>query len=170
MATLSIVIPVFNEEESVGELTDRLRKLAASLSGSVDTEVVFVDDHSTDNTPKLLAAICEDTPSFKFIRLSRNSGSHVAIIAGLSLCTGAAGVFLAADLQDPPELIEQMLSKWNEGNDVVWAVREGREGVSSFSVFLSNLFYKIFNNSSSVRFPPPERISLYWIERLSMGL
>lgn len=154
MHKLSIVIPVFNEPESVGELTNRLKNLIASLPGNIDVEVVFVDDHSTDGTPKLLGDICTANPSFKFIRLSRNSGSHVAIIAGLSLCSGDSAVFLAADLQDPPELIAEMLAKWMDGDDVVWAVRDTREGVSAFSLFLSNLFYKIFNNFSSVSLPP----------------
>jgi dolichol-phosphate mannosyltransferase len=116
-------------------------------------EFIFIDDHSTDETPKLLKQIATEHSFVKFIRLSRNSGSHVAIIAGMSHANGDAAVFLAADLQDPPEMIAQMFEKWQEGFDVVWAVRTERPGISKISLFLSNSFYYLLNRMTNMKFP-----------------
>lgn len=91
---------------------------------------------------------------FRYARLARNSGSHVAILAGLGQARGRCAVFLAADLQDPPELILQMLEVWRRGHHVVWAVREEREGVSSLDVFLANRFYRLLNLLGEVNLPP----------------
>lgn len=150
---LSVVIPVFNEEAVLPVLVERLRSVVVRLSPLV-TEVIFVDDHSADRSVELLKEICWEERQFRFIRLARNSGSHVAILAGLAQARGRCAVFLAADLQDPPELILQMLELWRAGHHVVWAVREEREGVSKTDVFLANTFYRLLNLLGEVNLPP----------------
>jgi dolichol-phosphate mannosyltransferase len=150
---VSIVIPMYNEEESIPALLERLEAFCGTLR-DVHVEVVFVDDHSKDATPRMLAQACQANPMYRYLRLSRNSGSHIAIIAGLEFAKGDCAVFLAADLQDPPELIPQMIKEWREGNHVVWAVRERREGVSVSEQLFSRTFYWLMNRFSQVSLPP----------------
>jgi polyisoprenyl-phosphate glycosyltransferase len=153
MKLLSIVIPCYNEVEGLPSLVARLDALIARLNEKVNVEVIVVDDHSNDGSNILLKKLCSESSYLKFIRLSRNSGSHVAIIAGMKYCKGDAAVFLAADLQDPPELVLDMITKWNEGFDVIWAVRADRIGVSRTSVFFSNMFYRLLNSMTEIHFP-----------------
>ena len=150
---LTIVIPVFNEEAVLPTLFERLSAFTEQLVPLV-TEVVLVDDHSADRSTELLREICRNDPRFRYVRLAKNSGSHVAILAGLAQTRSACAVFLAADLQDPPELILQMLDLWRAGNQVVWAVREERQGVSTIEIFLSHLFYRLLNLLGEVNLPP----------------
>ena len=151
---LSIIIPVFNEEASLPHLTPRLDALIERLRENIKVEVWLVDDHSTDQTPDLLRDICANHPDYHFIRLAANSGSHIAILAGLQQCKGDCAVMLAADLQDPPELIPEMLSHWRTRKHVVWAVRDEREGLSRTEIFMANLFYRLLNTFSEVKLPP----------------
>lgn len=151
---LSIIIPVFNEEESLPHLTPRLDALIALLEGNIAVEVWLIDDHSTDKTSLLLCEICENNAAYHSIRLAANSGSHVAILAGLKQCQGDCAVILAADLQDPPELIPELLQHWRKNNHVVWAVRSEREGLSRTEIFMANLFYRLLNTFSEVKLPP----------------
>ncbi|MEO6669104.1 MAG: glycosyltransferase family 2 protein [Ferruginibacter sp.] len=151
---LSIVIPFFNEEQSVHELLLRLDAVVLKMAATIAVELILVDDHSSDKTPVMLKAFCQTKPYSKYLRLSKNSGSHIAIISGMSICSGDCAVFLASDLQDPPELIEKMLQFWNDGADVVWAVRKSVEGISISTSFFSKLFYRLVNSSSSVKLPP----------------
>jgi len=153
MKLLSLVIPCYNEAIGIPALISRLLEMKKGLEGVADVEFIFIDDHSTDETPRLLKQIATEHSFVKFIRLSRNSGSHVAIIAGMSHANGDAAVFLAADLQDPPEMIAQMFEKWQEGFDVVWAVRTERPGISKISLFLSNSFYYLLNRMTNMKFP-----------------
>ena len=153
MKLLSLVIPCYNEAIGIPALISRLLEMKKGLEGVADVEFIFIDDHSTDETPKLLKQIATEHSFVKFIRLSRNSGSHVAIIAGMWHAKGDAAVFLAADLQDPPEMIAQMFGKWQEGFDVVWAVRTERPGISKISLFLSNSFYYLLNRMTNMKFP-----------------
>jgi glycosyltransferase involved in cell wall biosynthesis len=150
---LSIVVPAFNEEAAVPVLLDRLRGLCDSLS-PLAVELILVDDHSSDRTGELLKSASHSDARIRYIRLAKNCGSHIAILAGLGQACGRSAVFLAADLQDPPELIPRMLELWRSGHQVVWAVREEREGVSKFDVFLSNLFYRLLNLMGEVNLPP----------------
>ena len=150
---LSIVIPVYNEEAVLPALRERLCGFVEQLS-PLGTEIILVDDHSGDGSPQILREWCEQNPIFRYARLAKNCGSHTAVIAGLSRARGQCAVFLAADLQDPPELILRMLDLWRRGNHVVWAVREQREGVSTFDVALANLFYRLLNLLGEVNLPP----------------
>jgi len=151
--SLSIVIPVFNEEDVIPALVDRLRSCTDRLAPLV-TEIILVDDHSSDRSPELLREISRGDPRFRYARLAKNSGSHIAILAGLGQARGDCAVFLAADLQDPPELILQMLDLWRSGHHIVWAVREERAGVSKLDVLLSNTFYGLLNFLGEVNLPP----------------
>ncbi len=151
--SLSIVFPVFNEEAVLPALVERLCSFAELLTPLV-TEIILVDDHSADRSPLLLKELCQRDSRFRYARLARNSGSHVAILAGLAQARGECSVFLAADLQDPPELILQMLELWRAGHHVVWAVRDEREGTSRADLFLSNTFYRLLNLLGEVNLPP----------------
>jgi dolichol-phosphate mannosyltransferase len=150
---LSIVIPVFNEEAALPALVQRLRALFDHLA-PLEAEIILVDDHSADRSQELLKEICRLDSRFRYARLARNCGSHVAILAGLARARGECSVFLAADLQDPPELILQMLDLWRGGHHVVWAVREERKGVSKTDLFLANTFYRLLNLLGEVNLPP----------------
>ena len=150
---LSIVIPVFNEEAVIPTLVARLRGIMDRLS-PLEVEIVLMDDHSSDRTSEMLREVSRRDPAFRHARLAKNSGSHVAILAGLAEARGQSAVFLAADLQDPPELIPRMLEMWRGGSHVVWAVREEREGVSRVDVFLSNAFYRLLTLMGEVNLPP----------------
>jgi dolichol-phosphate mannosyltransferase len=149
---LSVVIPCFNEADGILALMDRLLAMRQGLAAA-SVEFIFVDDHSTDSTPQMLRDLASQYDFVKFLRLSKNSGSHIAIIAGMANSRGDAAVFLAADLQDPPEMIGTMLAKWSEGYDVVWAVRQERQGVSKTSLFFSRMFYYFLNRMTNMRFP-----------------
>jgi glycosyltransferase involved in cell wall biosynthesis len=150
---LSIVIPVFNEEAAIPALVARLREILDRLA-PLEVEILLMDDHSSDRSAEILRDLNRRDPRFRYARLAKNSGSHIAILAGLAEARGESAVFLAADLQDPPELIPRMLDLWRGGNQVVWAVREEREGVSRFDVFLSNAFYRLLNLMGEVNLPP----------------
>ncbi len=153
MKLISLVIPCYNEAEGLHTLMLRLDAVVEMLKSEVNVEVIMVDDHSIDGSNVILKQLCADRDYLKFIRLSRNSGSHIAIIAGMKYCKGDAAVFLAADLQDPPELVSEMLVKWRDGYDVIWAVRAERRGVSRISVFFSNMFYRLLNKMTEIHFP-----------------
>ena len=150
---LSIVIPAYNEAEMIPALLTRIQQVLETLAG-VSVEVIFVDDHSTDETPVLLRQACAGEPRFRWLRLSANRGSHIAIFAGLEYASGDCAVFLAADLQDPPELIKELLLKWREGYRVVWAVRERRDDISFVNEALANAFYFLLNRFGNVRLAP----------------
>lgn len=151
---ISLIIPVYNESEGLPDLFARLDRLQRSLAERIQVEIILVDDHSADASGLLIKEACMQRTNYKYLRLSRNSGSHIAIISGLSKASGDCMVFLAADLQDPPELIVQLLDKWKEGNDVVWAVRKSIEGIPMSTSLFSKLFYWLMNAASSVKLPP----------------
>jgi glycosyltransferase involved in cell wall biosynthesis len=147
--SLAIVVPVFNEEESLPALFLALEALRARLV-SVEIRIVFVDDHSDDLTTNLLRKYCSDTRGADFLRLSRRSGSHVAVLAGLSHCHEDCAAFIAADLQDPPELLPRMVSLIQEGNDVVWAARDNDASQGWTDAAASRLFHKLLQRFSNL--------------------
>jgi dolichol-phosphate mannosyltransferase len=150
--TFSIVVAAFNEEGNIPLLYQRIVALDWKVLG-LSPEFVFVDDHSTDGTAAILAGLAARDPRVKVLRFSKNFGSHKAFSAGLENCTGHAAVILAADLQDPPEVIPQLIAKWREGAKVVWAVRAEREGESAATKVLSRAYYYLMRRFSDV--PPP---------------
>jgi len=147
---ISIVIPVLNEEDNLPELQRRLLK--ASEIWEENFEVVFVDDGSTDHTPVLLRGFYEADSRFKVLRLSRNFGHQVAISAGLEYATGDAVAIMDADLQDGPDELAQLLTKWREGYEVVYAVRRRRKE-NVFKQIAYWAFYRLLAWASSVRIP-----------------
>jgi dolichol-phosphate mannosyltransferase len=147
--SLAIVVPVFNEEESLPALFLALEALHARLV-KVEMRIVFVDDHSDDSTTSLLRDHCSRTSGADFLRLSRRSGSHIAVLAGLSHCHEDCAAFIAADLQDPPELLPRMLDLIQEGNDVVWAARENDDNKGWLDAAASRLFHKLLQRFSNL--------------------
>ena len=139
--SLAIVIPVYNEDAVIEVLFDELRSFKKSVA--YDVRVIFVDDNSSDESSRILRETAEAEPWFSYLRLSRRSGSHLAIIAGLSYCNSDCAVFLAADLQDPISLVPEMIDLCSQGNDIVWGNRDGRDGQSWFEHYSSFLFYKM---------------------------
>ncbi len=124
---LSIIIPAFNEEACLPELMRALEAAIGGVLGFHQVEVVVVDDHSRDATPRLLAEYAQLYPWLKYIRLMKNSGSHVAIFAGLSVCTGEAAFIMGADLQDPPEIIPAFIEEHTRGSAIVLGERAKRD-------------------------------------------
>jgi dolichol-phosphate mannosyltransferase len=121
---LSVVVPVFNNETTLVELHRRVREVAAPLG---TFELILVDDGSADDSAEVARAICDGDPAVRFIRLSRNFGQQAALSAGLDAARGSAVVMMDADLQDPPELIAELVRRWRDGNDVVCALRRNRK-------------------------------------------
>lgn len=150
---LSIIVPCYNEEEVVNETYRRL-KAVLQESGLRDHELIFINDGSRDRTLPLLRAIAEKDPLVVVLSFSRNFGHQPAVTAGLHRCTGDAAVIIDADLQDPPELIPQMVQKMlDEEAGVVYAVRDERKGETFFKRFTASLFYRLINGLSDVPLP-----------------
>jgi glycosyltransferase involved in cell wall biosynthesis len=147
---LSVVAPVFNEEGTVDELH---RRLTAALTPLGEYEIVIVDDGSSDGTWDRLRALAAGGTHLRLVRLSRNFGHQVALTAGLDAARGDAIVCIDGDLQDPPEVIPELVAKWREGYDVVYAVRESRKGESRFKLATASLFYRGINRMSSIEIP-----------------
>jgi len=145
------VLPIYNEEQTVPELLRRLGLLVEQLDG--ETEVIFVDDGSSDSTYELLVAAREQDPRFKLLRLSRNFGHQIAVTAGLDVASGDAVIVMDADLQDPPEVALELAARWRDGYDVVYAVREDRQGESRFKRATASGFYRLFKRVSDVDVP-----------------
>ncbi|MEA2472625.1 MAG: polyisoprenyl-phosphate glycosyltransferase [Thermoleophilaceae bacterium] len=140
MGLVSVVAPMFDEEETVEAFYDRVRR---ALDG-VRFELILVDDASRDKTPALLDRLADSDPRVKVLHLSRNFGHQAAITAGLEHASGDAVVMLDGDLQDPPEVIPEMLARWRDGADVVYGVRESRAGESRFKLVTASWFYRVF--------------------------
>lgn len=148
---LVVVVPFLNEEENLPVLWERLSK---AMQGQPEAlEAVFVDDGSTDGSAAWVAGKAREDARVKLLRLSRNFGHQIAITAGLDYADGDAVVIMDADLQDPPEVIPDLLAKWREGNQVVYAVRESREGETWLKKFLAASFYQVFRRLSKVEVP-----------------
>lgn len=137
----SVVVPVYNEEEVVNECYNRLKKVMDSTNEKY--EIIFVNDGSKDKTKQLVKEICDVDQNVKFIDFSRNFGHQSAITAGMNYSLGQAVVVIDADLQDPPEVILDMLNKWREGYQVVYGKRLKREGESVFKKATAKVFYRL---------------------------
>jgi dolichol-phosphate mannosyltransferase len=149
---ISVVVPVYFNQETLPALIERLRAVAAEVPRS-DLEMVFVDDGSRDRSFTVLQAEAAHDPRVKVVRLSRNFGSNVAILAGLAHADGDAMVVISADLQDPPEKIPEMVAAWRTGVDVVMAARESRED-PWLSRTLAHGFNTLFRKLAFRDFPP----------------
>jgi glycosyltransferase involved in cell wall biosynthesis len=147
----SLVLPIYNEEETIPELVRRLRDLMEQFDGEV--EVILVDDGSGDSSYELMVAAREMDPRFKLLRLSRNFGHQVAVTAGLDVASGEAVIVMDSDLQDPPEVALELAARWRDGYEVVYAVREERQGDSRFKRATAAGFYRLFKRMSDVDVP-----------------
>ena len=148
---LSIVVPLYNEEANIDYLLERLISALNKLNSTY--EIVCINDGSKDNTLKLLITHHQRNSVIKVINLSRNFGKEIALSAGIDYANGAAVIPIDADLQDPPELIEQLVIKWREGYDVVYGTRKSRSGESWLKRFTANSFYKTIGKMSPVPIP-----------------
>jgi glycosyltransferase involved in cell wall biosynthesis len=148
---LSVVVPAFNEEAVLHECHSRLSKVLDALG--VSAEIVFVNDGSTDNTPEVLYRLREQDPRVAVVELSRNFGKEIALSAGLDHALGEAVVVIDADLQDPPELIPELIKQWREGYDVVYATRVARDGETYLKKATASAFYRLIQNVSRVKIP-----------------
>lgn len=145
---VSIVIPSFNEEDNINALVDRLVPILSHYS---DYEILFVDDGSVDNTLEIIQRLSEQNDKVKYLSFSRNFGHQMALKAGLDHATGDCVICMDADLQHPPELIDQMIKKWKEGYDIVYTVREDRKTLSLFKRGTARLFYRFINGISNIK-------------------
>jgi dolichol-phosphate mannosyltransferase len=151
MPLLSVVIPVYNEEATVDELRRRLGEVLERVEP--DYEVLLVNDGSRDGTAEALKRIAEPGSRWRAIHFSRNFGHQAAVAAGLRYATGQAVVVMDADLQDPPELLEQMLARWREGFEVVYAQRISREREGPLKRGLAWLYYRVLRAVAPVDIP-----------------
>lgn len=151
MSLISIVIPVYNEQDCLPALYDRLHALQQSSADSF--EFIFVDDGSTDDSRKIIRAFADRRPDVKHIFFSRNFGHEMATTAGLDHAGGDAVVIIDADLQDPPEMIPSLIEEWHKGSDVVYARRLSRHGETIWKRFSAWLFYRIIRSLTDVDIP-----------------
>lgn len=150
-AKVSIVVPFLNEEENLPELYKRLKAVFAGRNEAA--EFLFIDDGSTDGSLQWLEKISAEDSRVRELQLSRNFGHQIAITAGMDHAEGDAVVIIDADLQDPPEVIPDLLAKWREGYEVVYAVRRSRAGETWLKKFLAASFYKVFRALAKVNVP-----------------
>jgi glycosyltransferase involved in cell wall biosynthesis len=151
---ISIVVPVFNEQESISETTRRLLLLCKSLEDKVDTELIFVDDGSSDDSLAILKDLAVSWGgAIKLIALSRNFGHQIAITAGIDKANGDYVAVIDADLQDPPELIGEMFQLAQKGYDVVYGKRKSRAGESWFKKVTASAFYRVLSYMCEIEIP-----------------
>lgn len=145
---ISIVVPIYNEEAGIPELLSRLMSVEMG-----PIEFIFVNDGSKDQSLQLLKEYSENDDRIKIIDLSRNFGHQLAISAGMDEAAGDACVVMDGDLQDPPETVPKLVAKWKEGYDIVYAVREKRDGESWFKLATAKLFYRLLKRITNVDIP-----------------
>ncbi|KPK00267.1 MAG: glycosyltransferase [Nitrospira bacterium SG8_35_4] len=149
---ISVIVPVFNEAEVIGTFYKRLKSVVESLA-PLSYEIVFVDDGSKDDSHQRLIDLANSDLNVKIIKFSRNFGHQVAITAGIEIAKGDVVVVIDADLQDPPEVIVDFLKKWREGYDVVYAVREKREGEGKLKLYTAAMFYRLLKSITKIDVP-----------------
>jgi len=152
-ALVSLVVPVYCEQRIIGEFYDRAKRAMDSLAPGVRHEILFVNDGSTDETLPALLALAERDTAVRVVDLSRNFGHQLAITAGIDHASGAAVVVLDGDLQDPPEVIPEMVRLWREGYHVVYGVRRARKGETAFYRLTAGAFYRLLSRLSDLRIP-----------------
>lgn len=150
---LSIIVPTYNEEFGIQEFYRRTHAVLMSLRPRFHYEMIFVNDFSTDNTGRELEKLARQDPKVKILSFSRNFGNQMAITAGIDYCKGDCVVIIDDDLQDPPEIILNMLSKWYKGYKVVYGVRPQRQGVNPLFKLIAKVYYRIIRLLSETRIP-----------------
>ncbi len=152
MKKISVVIPMYNEEEVVKTSYLRIQKVLDELK-QYDYEMIFINDGSKDKTLELLEEIAQNNEKVKILSFARNFGHQAAVTAGIRYVTGDAIVIIDADLQDPPELLPEMIALWEEGNEVIYGQRKSRKGESAFKLLTAKMFYNTLNALSDVEIP-----------------
>jgi len=148
---LSVVVPMYNEEEVIEVTYRRLKTVLDKLGETY--EIVFVNDGSRDRTADIVRSLCAEDRRVKLVEFSRNFGHQIAVTAGMDHASGRTVVLIDADLQDPPELIADMVAKWREGYDVVYGKRIERKGESWFKKLTAAAFYRLLRSMTSVNIP-----------------
>ena len=151
MPSIDIIVPVFNEQEVLPLFQERIHEVMDSCA--VEWRGIFVDDGSSDDSLAIMKSIHTEDPNFGYLSLSRNFGKEYALTAGLDQASADAAVVIDVDLQDPPELIPEMIAAWHEGFDVVYATRKIRHGESAVKKATANWFYRIINSMSKIDIP-----------------
>lgn len=149
--SISIVAPIYNEEGNIQLLYDRICEVMEHTSGP--WELIMVNDGSRDSSLPLMLSLAQEDNRVKVVNFARNFGHQIAVTAGIDYANGDAVVLIDADLQDPPEVILDMIAKWQEGFEVVYAVRSEREGESWFKRFTARLFYRLIHRITDVNIP-----------------
>jgi len=149
---VSVVVPVYNEAEVIGEMYRRLTHVASTLP-DLDYELVVVDDGSRDESYASLVSLARTDPRLRVLKLSRNFGHQTAITAGIDVARGDAVVVIDADLQDPPEVIPDMVQRWREGFDVVYGVRAKRAGETMMKLATASVFYRMLHRMTNITIP-----------------
>ena len=153
MKKISVVIPMYYEEEVADICYKRVVNNLKKLSDKYSYEIIFINDGSKDSTLEILKKIASNDNNVKIISFSRNFGHQAAVTAGIRNVTGDAIIIMDADLQDPPELFEGMIEKWEEGYEVVYGKRKTREGESIFKLLTARMFYNTLNKLSEIEIP-----------------
>ena len=149
--TYSLVVPIYNEEAVLPMLLHRLDRLLLQLDGPA--EVILVDDGSSDISGLMASTRAQDDKRYRYVGLSRNFGHQIAITAGMDRATGDAIIVMDADLQDPPEVVLDMIAKWREGYEIVYAQRISRDGESFLKLATARAFYRVLNKLAAVEIP-----------------
>jgi polyisoprenyl-phosphate glycosyltransferase len=149
---LSVIVPVFNESAVIPAFFERATTAFAAIPG-VDYELVFVDDGSRDDSFAKLSAFAARDPRVRIVKFSRNFGHQIAITAGVDHSRGDCVVVIDADLQDPPEVVGRMVEAWRNGYDVVYGVRETRDGESTMKLATAALFYRLLTRLTNIQIP-----------------
>ncbi len=150
---VSLVVPVFNEEEVIGVFYERASRALAAIPG-MRYELIFIDDGSRDTSLQQLLAFAAKDPCVRVIKFSRNFGHQIAISAGIDLAKGDCVAVIDADLQDPPEVVGEMVTAWRKGFDVVYGVRSDRAGETRFKLWTASLFYRMLGRLTNIHIPP----------------
>lgn len=150
---LSVVAPVFNEEDGILEFYDRVKAAVRRLEPPVDHELVFVNDGSSDQSLDRLRKLAAEDPAVRIIDLSRNFGHQLAITSGIDFANGDAVVIIDSDLQDPPEVIADMVAQWRDGYKVVYGQRSARAGESGLKLLTAKWFYRLLDRISDTTLP-----------------
>ncbi|MEQ1608363.1 MAG: glycosyltransferase family 2 protein [Hyphomonadaceae bacterium] len=150
---ISLVVPVYNEAEGIRHFHERATAALKALA-DYEYELVYVDDGSRDDSYNVMRSFADGDWRVQIVKFSRNFGHQIAITAGLDYARGDAVVFIDADLQDPPELIAELVTKWREGNDVVYARRAARKGETAFKLATAAAFYRLLRSLANIDIPP----------------
>jgi polyisoprenyl-phosphate glycosyltransferase len=149
---ISVVVPVFNEEKNIGEFLGRVLTILEKINSNF--EIIFAVDPSSDQTEKVILEARTRDQRIKLLRFSRRIGQPMATLGGLHYCTGKAVIVMDVDLQDPPELLPEMIARWRDGFDVVYAQRRNRQGETWLKRMVAALGYRLINKIADINIPP----------------